>query len=127
MTGGGSHLSAANPVKLTWASASLGIIGRATPWSSSVSVEASAEGMLQRVVAAAELEGTRDAKSVARWGGRFGSKVAFELSRWAHPWFGWEMSLLRPGVEVKLVGEPIGAEGQLRFGLALGLRILLSS
>ena len=126
VTGGASYLYAANRAELTWTSASLGIIGRATPWRSLVSVEVSAEGMFQRVVAAAELAGTRESASVGRGGGRFGSKVAFEFGRWVHPWLGWEMSLLRRGLKVTLEDERIGAEGALRFGMALGLRFVVS-
>ena len=126
VTGGASYLYATDPLQLTWASASLGMLARATHWSSSVSVEVSAEGMAQRVTVAADLAGRRDKASAGRWGGRFGSKVAFELSRWVHPWLGWEMSLLRPGFEVKVGEERIGAEGSLRIGAALGLRIVFS-
>lgn len=119
-----SYLYSSGPVQLTWVSAGLGVAGRITDWSAPVSVEISTEAMVQQASAAAERDGIRRSENLLRWGGRLGSKIAFPLGGPIEPYLGWEVTLLRPSFEVRLEDERIGSEGPLRFGLALGVRIV---
>jgi hypothetical protein len=119
-----AYLYAGQPVELTWACVGLGLTGRVTDWTAPVSVEVSTEALLQKATAAAERAGIRRSEDVLRWGGRLSSKLAFPLGGPIQPWLGWEVTLLRPSFEVRLEDEHLGTEGPLRFGLALGIRVV---
>jgi hypothetical protein len=80
--------------------------------------------MVQQATASARRDGIRQSENVVRWGGRLGSKIAFPLGGPIQPWVGWGVTLLRPSLEVRLEDERVGSEGPLRFGLALGIRVV---
>jgi hypothetical protein len=101
----------------------MGLLTRITGWSSPVAVEVASEAMVQRAGASARRQGQRRSAHVMRFGARFGSKLAFRTGGPIEPWFGWELSLLRPAFEVRVEEERLNNEGPLRLGVAVGARL----